>query len=180
VNLQLHARRTQTTTTRNRRCPVDDIRRRNYCEVRYTISIEFKGLVLSSIPIHHPTTVVRLSIAPRRTSRRKHAQLRFRACRRGYLSGFTTTSGTRLYHAPPATDTSSLIACRESHTLFMSSHTDLYSFVGQNASSSGDRLSNMFQTQQNPGRGAPLGGANRLQNGKMGEKALWVASTVHR
>lgn len=26
----------------------------------------------------------------------------------------------------------------------------------------------MFQTQQNPGRGAPLG-ANRLQNGKMGE-----------
>ena len=29
----------------------------------------------------------------------------------------------------------------------------------------------MFQTQQNPGRGAPLG-ANRLQNGKMGEIVL--------
>lgn len=29
----------------------------------------------------------------------------------------------------------------------------------------------MFQAQQNQGRGAPLG-ANRLQNGKMGESAL--------
>ncbi|KAL1800043.1 hypothetical protein ACET3X_000385 [Alternaria dauci] len=30
----------------------------------------------------------------------------------------------------------------------------------------------MFQTQQNPGRGAPLG-ANRLQNGKMGGASQW-------
>ncbi|KAF1834073.1 hypothetical protein BDW02DRAFT_499246 [Decorospora gaudefroyi] len=30
----------------------------------------------------------------------------------------------------------------------------------------------MFQTQQNPGRGAPLG-ANRLQNGKMGAASQW-------
>jgi len=30
----------------------------------------------------------------------------------------------------------------------------------------------MFQAQQNPGRGAPLG-ANRLQNGKMGATSQW-------
>jgi hypothetical protein len=81
-------------------------------------------------------------------------------------------SFTQLYplRAVPNRFGSSLVT--HSHHVIASEadNTNLFSCVGWGASFLRTIRSNMFQAQQNPGRGVPLG-ANRLQNGKMGEDA---------